>query len=218
MPQLVQAWLPAICRRALDARVCAQANKGGLQLCQRDRLVGRGPKECRTHAGGRWSPALVRVPLERLAELRADRHQAGLEEFRIPDRQHMPRQIHVAALQAQSLARAQPRRVEHQQEHAPGVGGHVSAWRCQRGGGIQESTKFIGRVDVGLKSGRHPWTGSRQGDDGNLSSATHILEEGVQRVMLADPKLGRRGSAPAKRLTHLRGDVGDGQIADTTGE
>jgi len=120
---IVKPRLPACARWALDSGMLTEPDKHLLEPAESDRATRAGSKESRASPGRHrqvLAPLVVRT--DRRGQRGADGHEPRLEELRVPDGEDTLVKIHIAAPQAQALARPEPCAIEDQEQRPEGRG------------------------------------------------------------------------------------------------
>jgi hypothetical protein len=188
-----------------------------LEAVEGDRVASARGKEGRARPGRHWQTlARLVVRTDRRGQRGADGNEPRLEELRVPDGEDALVEIHIAAPQAQALARPQSCSVEDQQQRPEGHVLQRQAAVLQGRRRIKEALQLVAGVDVGLEGTRDAWRRLRQRRSGQVPASHEVGEEAAQGLVLPLPPPRRRPDTTTECVGGLTIDVVEGDVAESS--
>src|SRR5215831_19531401 len=132
---------PQACERILCGSSCQGTS------CSRD-------EERRLWIGGVVCRSSSRVGRQGGSEIRPNGHEPCLVELAFANREDSGGEIHIGQGEGQCFTDPQTSAIQKQNEHSAGMGLQFAARVLADGGGVEQTSEFVPRVDVGHESWR----------------------------------------------------------------
>ena len=213
----MKARLLASARRALYSGVCTDPRKHFLKLAEGDRVTRVQGEEGRVRAGRRrQTPALPLMFGERVGERVTDGRQTRFEEFGVADGEDVLAEVHIAAAQAQPLARTKSRPVQGKKQGPESPVPERETAVLQHRRCIEEAPQFIPGIDVGPERMGYARPLVRQWTGSQMPAAHQPGKEAAQSLVLALPPPCRRPFAAAEVIDGSGIDPIERNVAECT--